>query len=149
MSTLYEGSIRQFKPVHSIVLDNAISRLVESLKCLPKKVKTKSTGYFYHNFGGVRVVQCNLNTVCVYCNSDDDTDEEDNDDYNDPPYNGLPGYYWGGHGSCFKCGKCVPHVLRLLLFFVQEILSTGPMVAPMSGNCIPMISQYTVIMIVR
>ncbi|XP_065920048.1 E3 ubiquitin-protein ligase rnf8-A-like [Dysidea avara] len=52
--------------------------------------------------------------------SDDDDDydseeEDDSEDYdetdesvdkydNGPDYNGLPGYYWGKYGYCFKCG---------------------------------------------
>lgn len=37
--------------------------------------------------------------------SDGDSYYDDDDYYDD--YNGLPGYYWGGYGSCFNCGKCI------------------------------------------
>ena len=66
--------------------------------------------------------------------SDDDDDydseeEDDSEDYdetdesvdkydNGPDYNGLPGYYWGKYGYCFKCGKCVWQGLRLLLTLI-------------------------------
>ena len=32
-------------------------------------------------------------------------DDDDDDDYYYDDYNGLPGFYWGGYGSCFNCGK--------------------------------------------
>lgn len=37
--------------------------------------------------------------------SDGDSYYDDDDYYDD--YNGLPGYYWGGYGSCFNCGKYI------------------------------------------
>lgn len=33
-----------------------------------------------------------------------DDDWEDSMDYDDE-YNGLPGVYYGGYGSCYKCGR--------------------------------------------
>lgn len=39
--------------------------------------------------------------------SEDETDESVDEYDNGPDYNGLPGYYWGKYGYCFKCGKCV------------------------------------------
>jgi len=109
------------KPVHSIVLDNAISRLIESLKCSSKEVEAKATASYaaitvngvhntaYHrsyDFGDFHVQYYGNSTVCIDFRGyyDDDTDEDDD---NDPSYNGLPGNYWGGYGYCYKCGKCV------------------------------------------
>ena len=43
-----------------------------------------------------------------YHSEDDYQTDESVDEYdNGPDYNGLPGYYWGKRGHCFKCGKCV------------------------------------------
>lgn len=43
-----------------------------------------------------------------YYDDDDDYYDDDNDDDYYEDYNGLPGYYWGGYGTCFNCGKYAP-----------------------------------------
>ena len=105
------------KPVHSIVLDNAISRLVELLKCLSKEVEAKATASravnsmhntAYHrnyDFGDFCVQYYGNSTMCINFHGYYDDDDTDDDD--DPFYNGLPGNYWGGYGYCYKCGKYV------------------------------------------
>ena len=67
---------------------------------------------------------------------DSDSYYDDDDYYND--YNGLPGYYWGGYGRCFNCGKCIGASFSSIhhLFCLQVILVTGLMAVLVGNNIV-------------
>ena len=69
--------------------------------------------------------------------SDGDSYYDDDNDYYDD-YNGLPGYYWGGYGSCFNCGKCIDVMSSEFhhLSCFQVILVTGLMAVLVGNNIV-------------
>jgi len=102
------------EPIHTIALDNAISKLVE---CFPNLAVSDSDSESEQETTSQKTnvsdddmtnwlssLNAHLRTVVgcecggeFYC---------DIDEYHDiDAYNGLPGVYWGARGFCFKCGK--------------------------------------------
>ena len=123
------------KPVRSLVLDNAINRLVE---CMPEKDRNERAAVLKDRApkpekGEVilitdspiqRVNAGRPNRVNVIDSSDSDSEANSNSEatsdseanFYDVPslsdlesdnssYNGLPGYNWGGFGHCYRCGE--------------------------------------------
>ena len=63
--------------------------------------------FLSRNGGPFHEIHCYNDGPC-YDDDDDYSDDytTDDEDYYDD-YNGLPGYYWGGYGTCFNCGEYV------------------------------------------
>ena len=138
------------KPIHSIVLDNAVGKLVElRVESFAERSRKKNSEASTEVNSVTKQYECGTQTTspqqprdssrnknhynggtCIHhffhpqnggpCHefhffndSDYDDYSDDYDDYSDScyddddDYNGLPGYYWGGHGCCFNCGKCI------------------------------------------
>lgn len=57
--------------------------------------------------------------------SDDEDDSDDEDSYDsDASYDyGMPGYYYGGYGRCFKCGEFCIYKSELLYHIMQHTCS--------------------------
>ena len=124
------------KPIRSLVLDNAINKLVE---CMPEKDRNERASVLKDRAPKPEENQVILitdspirrvlarptavrpNRVNLLDSSDSDsnsnlvTSDSESDEHEYSPsdsdfevgmYNGLPGFNWGGYGSCYRCGEC-------------------------------------------
>jgi len=118
------------KPVRSLVLDNAINRLVE---CMPEKDRNERASVLKDRAPKLEknevilitdspiqrgnALRTNRINVIDSSDSDSNSDSEANSsseanfydfpdlESDDSSYNGLPGYDWGGYGHCYRCGE--------------------------------------------
>lgn len=123
------------KPVPSIAMDNAITKLVECLseeaqkeraELLKERSSTKkekkdvivisdsparpSTSGIVTRSISRRTIPVNLVSSDSDSELSDSLSDSDLEGSDDPEYTGLPGYDWGGYGRCYRCGK---HLLEL------------------------------------
>jgi len=134
------------KPIRSLVLDNAINRLVE---CMSEKdrneraavlkdraPKLEENDVILITDSPVRRTRSNAVRVNVLDSSSDSNSDSNSDSSSDSEleesspidvdlddYNGLPGYNWGGYGHCYRCGECC--VLFVIMYLSSHDPSTG------------------------
>ena len=89
--------------------------------------------HFFHPQNGGPCHEFHFINASDYDEYSDDYSDYDSysDDFSDDDdYNGLPGYYWGGYGTCFNCGKLIGmRSSTWYSFCLQVILTTGPIAA--------------------